>query len=132
MTLEEGRKVLSAWQKAGTVGMIGFNFRFHPLYMAAGQAIQSGRIGDLVSVRSVFSTATQHSPPWGQSRQAGGLLIDLASHHVDLIHFFLGQEVQNVWAAVKPPDDAATLQLQLATGLLAQSFFSWIVISLWI
>ena len=125
MTLEEGRKVLQAWQKAGTVGIIGFNFRFHPLYKAARQTIQLGRIGDLVSVRSVFSTATQHSPPWGQSRQAGGLLIDLASHHVDLIYFFLDQEVQNVWAAVRPPDDAATLQLQLATGLLAQSFFSW-------
>ena len=125
MTLEEGRKVLSAWQKAGTVGMIGFNFRFHPLYKAARQTIQLGRIGDLVSVRSVFSTATQYSATCERSRQVGGLLLDLASHHVDLIHFFLGQEVQNVWAAVKPPDDAATLQLQLTDGLLSQSFFSW-------
>jgi myo-inositol 2-dehydrogenase/D-chiro-inositol 1-dehydrogenase len=125
MTLEEGRKVLQTWQKAGTVGMIGFNFRFHPLYKAARQAIQLGRIGDLVSVRSVFSTATQYSAICERSRQVGGLLLDLASHHVDLIHFFLGQEIQNVWAAVKPPGDAATLELQFTTGLLAQSFFSW-------
>ena len=125
LTLEEGRRVLQAWQKAGSVGMIGFNFRFHTLYKAARQAIQSGRIGDLVSVRSVFSTATQASATWERSRQVGGLLSDLASHHVDLIRFFLGQEVQDVWATVKPPDDAATLQLQLANGLLSQSFFSW-------
>jgi len=124
-TLVEGRKILNAWQKAGTVGMIGFNFRFHPLYKAAGQAIRSGRIGDLVSVRSVFSTAMQYSAPGEQSRQTRGLLLDLASHHVDLIHYFLGQEVQNVWASVRPPDDAATLELQFTTGLLAQSFFSW-------
>lgn len=125
MTLEEGRTVLQAWQKAGTVGMIGFNFRFHTLYKAARQAIQSGRIGDLISVRSVFSTATQFSATRERFRQVGGLLSDLASHHVDLLYFFLGQDVQNVWATVKPPDDAATLQLQLANGLLSQSFFSW-------
>ena len=124
-TLVEGQKILNAWQKMGTVGMVGFNFRFHPLYKAARQAIRSGRIGDLVSVRSVFSTAMQYLDPGEQSPQTRSLLLDLASHHVDLIQYFLGQEVQNVWASVRSPEDAATLELQFTTGLLVQSFFSW-------
>jgi predicted dehydrogenase len=86
--LVEGQKIQNTWQKVGTVGMIGFNFRFNPLYKAAGQGIRSGRIGDLVSLRSVFSTATQYSVIGEQFPQTRSLLLDLTFHHVDLIHYF--------------------------------------------
>ncbi len=81
-TLVKGQKIQNTWQKVGTVGMIGFNFRFNPLYKAAGQGVLSGRIG------SIFSTATQYSVIGEQFPQTRSLLLDLTFHHVDLIHYF--------------------------------------------
>lgn len=126
--LPEAQSVLTAWRRAGAVGMIGFNFRFNPLYQALKQRLQSNRIGELISARSVFSTAAHSRPQWKHTRQSGGgVLLDLASHHVDLVHFLFDQPVGEVAATVRSQqseDDSALLQLRLADGLLVQSFFS--------
>lgn len=126
--LDDGRRVLTAWRRSGLTGMIGFNYRFNPLYQAAKQYVQSNRLGELVSVRSVFSSVSQTLPEWKRTRRSGGgVLLDLASHHVDLLRFFFAQEVQSVFAEVqsqRSEGDSTALQLRLANGLLVQSFFS--------
>jgi len=127
-SLNEGRRVLSAWRRAGAVGMIGFNYRFNALYQTARQHIQSGRLGELISARSVFASSAQSLPAWKQHRQSGGgVLLEMASHHIDLVRFLFGQEVRDVFAALRSQrseGDSAMLQLRLAGGLLVQSFFS--------
>jgi predicted dehydrogenase len=120
--------VLVAWWRAGVVGMVGFNYRFNALYQATRLHIQSGRLGELVGVRSVFSSAARDLPAWKRTRQdGGGVLPDLASHHVDLVHFFFGQAVRDVFAGLwsqRGDGNSAMLQLRLADGLQIQSFFS--------
>ncbi|HEY4699603.1 MAG TPA: Gfo/Idh/MocA family oxidoreductase [Nitrososphaerales archaeon] len=127
-SLKEAQGVLEAWRRADLVGMVGFNYRFNAFYKAARQHIESGRLGELVCVRSVFSTATRTLPTWKQARErGGGALLDLASHHIDLVRFISGEEIQEVFARVwlqQSEDDCAMLQLRLANGLLVQSFFS--------
>ena len=126
--LDEAHRVLMAWRRAGKVGMIGFNLRFNPLYQALQRHLQSGRLGPLVSARSVFSTSTRPLPQWKQARHSGGgVLLDLASHHVDLVHFLFNQPVRKVTATVRSQrceGDSAMLQLRLADDVLVQSFFS--------
>ena len=126
--LDAGAAVLAAWRAAGQVGMIGFNYRFNPLYQAVRQLLQAGRIGELVAARSVFSTAAADGPGWNaQPGQGGGALLDLASHHVDLLPYLLGEPIVTVSAAThtaRSEDDTATLDLRLASGLLAQTFCS--------
>jgi predicted dehydrogenase len=126
--LDEARSVLTAWRRAGVVGMIGFNYRFNPLFQTVRRHIQSGRLGTLIGIRSVFSTAARPMPLWKQTRQnGGGVLLDLAAHHVDLVHLFFGQEVRQIYAELRShhsEDDSAALELRLADGLVVQSFFS--------
>lgn len=126
--LADAQDVLKAWRQAGVVGMIGFNYRFNPLYEAMRRQIRSGRLGSLVSTRSVFSTPVRPLPVWKQTRSSGGgVLLDLASHHVDLIRFFFDQEIRKVSVDVRSlraEQDTAVLQLQLQDGLPIQSFFS--------
>lgn len=124
----EARQILAAWRTAGVVGMVGFNYRFNPLYRAVRRYVESGRLGRLIGARSVFSTSVR---PWGPGESSGqsrgGVLLDLASHHIDLIRFFFGQEVREVSAWVgsfRSEDDSAAVQLRLASGLLAQCWFS--------
>lgn len=127
-SLNEGRSLLEVWRNAGTVGMVGFNYRFNPLYRAAKQYIQSGKLGELVSVRTVFSSASRTLPPWQQKRESGGgVLLNLASHHIDTVRFLFEEEVTEVWAQVRSlstEGDSAALEMRLSSGLLVQSFFS--------
>lgn len=126
-SLDEAHSVLTAWQNTSVVGMMGFNYRFNALYQAARQQTRSGRLGELVGARSVFSTSVRAIPAWKQSRQSGGVLLDLASHHIDLVHFLFGEKVREILAGLRSQrsqDDSAALQLRLANGLLVQMFFS--------
>ena len=126
--LDEARRVLEVWQNTHLVGMIGFNYRFNPLYRATQQYLQTGSLGKLVGGRSIFSTTGRNLPDWLQTRSTGGgVLLDLASHHTDLIRFFFHQEVREVFASLRSlhsEDDSAMLQLKLSDGLMVQSFFS--------
>lgn len=127
-SLNEAQSVLAAWRHAGVVGMLGFNYRFNPLYQATKQYLKSGKLGELVCVRSVFSSQVQTLPVWQQTKASGGgVLLNLASHHIDLVHFLFEQEVHDVFARLRSQrseGDSATLELHLTNGLLVQSFFS--------
>jgi predicted dehydrogenase len=126
--LADAHATMAAWRKAGTVGMMGFNFRFHPLYQSARQYVQAGTLGELIAASSVFAVAARPLPVWKQARHhGGGVLLDLASHHVDLVHYLFAQEVVSVFAGLRSQrceGDSATLHLRLSSGLLVQSFFS--------
>jgi predicted dehydrogenase len=124
----DGQRVLEAWRRSGLIGMIGFNYRFQRLYQRLKQQIQAGRLGELVGVSSVFSTAERELPDWKLTREnGGGVLLDLASHHIDLISYLLEQPVSEVFAHIqskRSEEDTAALQLRLASGLAVQCFFS--------
>lgn len=127
-SLHEADSVLCAWRQAGTVGMIGFNYRFHPFYVRARAHILAGDLGEIVAVRSVFSSADQSAPEWKTRRATGGgVLLDLAMHHVDLCRFLLEQEIVEVYADLwsrLSEHDTAALRMRLSGDCAVQSFFN--------
>ena len=126
--LEEANPVLTTWHESGLIGMMGFNYRFNPLYQSLRDHIRTGNLGRLVGVRSTFAGALRNQQPWKQTRHSGGgVLLDLASHHIDLIHFLFDRPVRQVSASLQSlhgEDDNAMVQLYLEDGVLVQSFFS--------
>ncbi len=124
----DARSVIGAWQRAGVVGMMGFNYRFNKLYESLRARIHSGVLGRLLLARSTFSTTAKDLPEWKLLRRnGGGVLLDLASHHLDLSRYFFAQEVSEVFAEIqsrRSEADSASLQIRLADGMMIQSFFS--------
>jgi len=120
---DEGRDMLAAWRRAGTVGMIGFNHRFHPLAQAMKRELAGGRVGDVTMIRSTFCAAHRALPGWKRQRESGGgALLDLASHQVDLMRFVFDAEVVDVIASarsVRSDGDTVVAALRLSTGPLA-------------
>ncbi len=121
VTLEEGRRVISTWRRSGLAGMIGFNYRFNPLYRRAREVVQSGALGKLVDVRTVFSSARK------TNGERNNPLLDLGSHHIDLIRFIFDEEIQEV--LVTQPSgglegESVTVRFRLDSGLEVQSLFS--------
>ena len=80
---------------------------------------------------TVFSEpiALNDMPAWKRRRTTGGgVLFDLASHHVDLLRWFLDDEVAKVEARLKSEvtdDDTAWLRIAMRGGAEARSFFSF-------
>lgn len=123
-SLREADEVVAAWQRAHRVGMIGFAFRADSAYQQLRQHIAEQSVGPLIGVRASFSTQKRSLPAWKQARASGGgVLLDLASHHIDALRFLLNDEVQSVSAALDShhsEDDNASLTLHMASGLRAQ------------
>lgn len=129
LDLESAERVLAAWKSSGCIGAIGFNYRFHPLLQALKGELQNERVGKVIAVRTCFSSASQAPPAWKATRaQGGGVLLDLASHHIDALRFLFEQNIEKVSArvfSIHREADNAMLQLELQNGVAVQSFFSW-------
>lgn len=126
-SLEEAGEVVEAWRRSGLVGMVGFNFRFHPLHLQARSVIADGThggLGNLVAARMVFCSAPRQLPGWKQARvTGGGVLLDLCSHQADTVRFLLEREVESVTAtirSVRTEADTAAVTLRLTGDLSVQ------------
>ena len=127
-SLAESVAVLDAWRRARTIGMLGFNLRFHPQIASIRQRVRDGAIGTTLGVRGVFSILPHELPDWKRTRSTGGgVLLDLVSHHVDLVHHLLGDDVVRVYASARSlrgEADHAGVQLELRSGAIVQLFAS--------
>lgn len=128
LSSDEVEAIVRAWRRSGCVAVVGLNFRFHPLYAALRDNVQAGKVDDVVAARSVFCAAARALPEWKRARRSGGgVLLDLAVHHVDITRFIFGQEVEEVTArtrSVRSEDDTAAVDLRLAGGPVVQSLVS--------
>lgn len=126
--LSQAESVLRAWEPAGLVGMSGFNYRHHPIYQKMREIVASGTLGQVIAVRSCFTSAGEWIDEWRKERSlGGGVLLDLAGHHIDLAQFVLGQRVCEVSARVaslRSEQDTAWTHMTLENGVPMQSFFS--------
>jgi predicted dehydrogenase len=128
--LDQAREVVAAGRQAARPAMVGFNYRFHPLVDALRRRIAAGELGECRAWRSIFTVRAHPTPAWKEAlRTGGGVLLDFASHHVDLLRFVTGREVRDVFATARSSnareEDSAAMQLVLDDGVMAQIFCSW-------
>jgi myo-inositol 2-dehydrogenase/D-chiro-inositol 1-dehydrogenase len=87
---------LAEVEAAGTVLQIGFQRRFDAGYTAAREAVRSGRLGRLHTVRVI--TSDPAPPPPSYLPLSGGLFRDCLIHDFDMIRWVTGREVASVYA----------------------------------
>ncbi len=96
LTAEDARAVAAAVDAAGVQSAVGFNYRHAPAVALAREKISAGEIGRVTHARFRFFSDYAASPDgaltWRYERARGGsgVLGDLASHGIDLVHFLLG------------------------------------------
>ncbi|MEU4076318.1 dehydrogenase [Streptomyces venezuelae] len=87
---------LAAVAEAGTELQLGFMRRFDAGYRAAREAVRSGRLGRLHTVRAATSDA--EPPPAAYLPLSGGLFRDCLVHDFDVVRWVTGREVTEVYA----------------------------------
>ncbi|MCF3124353.1 Gfo/Idh/MocA family oxidoreductase [Streptomyces arenae] len=87
---------LAEVEAAGTVLQLGFQRRFDAGYAAARDAVRSGRLGRLHTVRAM--TSDPAPPPAAYLPLSGGLYRDCLVHDFDILRWVTGREVTEVYA----------------------------------
>jgi predicted dehydrogenase len=128
----EASRIVDAASRAGVRAAVGFNRRRHPLYIQARGVLAAGAIGRVRSVQTAFSepVAPEEMPGWKRSRSTGGgVLLDLGSHHFDLIRWFLDTELEPLAARTgseRSEQDSAWVDFATSDGAEGQMLLSFL------
>lgn len=90
------REALRAVDEAGTLLQIGFMRRFDAGYAAAREAVRTGRLGRLHTVRAL--TSDPAPPPASYLPHSGGLYRDCLVHDFDAVRWVTGREIVSAYA----------------------------------
>ena len=97
MDLESCDRILAAAESAGTVFMIAEQSQYWPDVIKAGEMIEAGAIGDVISARASFFDPLRLDPadpiPWRflLKRSGGGICIDGGAHWIRPLRMWFGE-----------------------------------------
>jgi len=101
-TLDDARAIVRAAEASDRIVMVAHERRFRSLWQAVKNLVDSGRLGDLIHVRSdqVGDKRGQFArSPWYASAEAGRTaLVGTGIHDVDIVRFLVGQPILSVSA----------------------------------
>jgi predicted dehydrogenase len=97
------RAVLDAEKRTGRRVVVTFNYRYAPKHQKIKELLLSGEIGPISSVDFSWYLDTQHGADyfrrWHRLREKGGSLwVHKATHHFDLVNWWLDAEPEMVSA----------------------------------
>jgi predicted dehydrogenase len=129
-TLEDGKKMIAACQKADVVLMVGHHLRRLTGFRKLKELIAGGAIGEPIQVEANFSqnlgfALTPESFRWrgDDSGCPAGALMTMGIHHADLLNYLLGP-IESVFAYFNklyieaPVEDVTTTIFQFKSGIL--------------
>jgi predicted dehydrogenase len=98
------RRITAAVAATGRNVVVTFNYRYSPRNSALKEIIQSGVIGKVTSIDFSWVLDTVHGADYfrrwhREKKNSGGLLIHKASHHFDLVNWWIDDVPERVFAS---------------------------------
>jgi len=100
---ESARRIVDAVERTGRKIVVTHNYRYSPRNSGLKELIKSGKVGEVTSVSFEWVLDTSHGADyfrrWHRDKaNSGGLLIHKASHHFDLVNWWIADVPQQVYA----------------------------------
>ncbi len=95
LTTEDSVEIIEECERCGVKLGTGFMMRYASYHQEMKKIIQSGKIGDIVSMRAQFTCwYPEIEGAWRQDKKlsGGGALVDLGIHCIDLLMYISGLE----------------------------------------
>jgi len=105
-TAAKCQRILDTKKKTGRNLRVTFNYRYSPPRTQVKDLLMSGEIGDVLSVDFHWMLNTHHGADYfrrwhGEKKNSGGLMVHKATHHFDLVNWWLGAMPATVFATGK-------------------------------
>ncbi len=105
-TAEKCQRILEASRRTGRHLRVTFNYRYSPPRTQVKDILMSGEIGDVLSTDFHWMLNTAHGADYfrrwhSHKKFSQGLMLHKASHHFDLVNWWLGAMPETVWAVGK-------------------------------
>lgn len=102
-TVEGMRAIFSAIQQTGRKLRVSFNYRYAPHTTLVRDLIQQGAVGQPLAVDLQWVLDTSHGADYfrrwhAEMDKSGGLLVHKATHHFDMVNWWLSSYPQRVFA----------------------------------
>jgi predicted dehydrogenase len=133
---EEAAEMVRAVREAGVLAGYAETEVFSPNVMKAREMIESGGIGDVLSVRAREAHSGPHAEHfWDAELAGGGALLDMGCHTIEAARYFFGKDVPVTeafaWGATMTHadkttgEDNAVAMLKFANGGISITEASW-------
>lgn len=130
--LATAQRLAAVADETGTPLTMATKFRFVDDVAQTRDMIGTGELGEILKVEVTFAGRVEMAGRWNADPEVagGGVLIDNATHGVDLVRHLVGDVVE-VFTATGPAgqqvavEDSATLLARTARGALAQIDVTW-------
>ncbi|RKR88917.1 oxidoreductase family protein [Micromonospora pisi] len=106
MTIDVPRcqRILDAVAETGRNVSVAFNYRYNPLHEKVREVLAAGEIGEIGSVHFEWLLDVRHGADyfrrWHREKaNSGGLMVHKASHHFDLVNWWLDAVPEEVYAS---------------------------------
>ena len=104
MTVDAAKcqSILDASIRTGNPVTVGFNYRYNPAFEQTWRLLRDHAIGEVLSVHFEWLLDVRHGADyfrrWHREKsRSGGLMVHKASHHFDLVNWWLGSEPREVF-----------------------------------
>lgn len=125
LTCAEAEEIINICKENNVKLAVGFMMRYHAHHQEIKKLLESGKIGDLVSMRAQFTCWYPDMPGvWRQNKakSGGGAVMDMATHCIDLLQYLTGTQAEEVFAMCSTQtfnyevDDSASIMMKMAGG----------------
>lgn len=125
LTPAEGRQIVAGCERHGVNGMVGHIERFNPAVIEIKRRLAEEELGRVLQVH-----ARRLSPLPGRIADVG-VVLDLATHDVDVIRYLISGEVERVYAELQrrsgsEHEDLLSALLRFDSGIIGVLDVNWL------
>jgi predicted dehydrogenase len=123
--VESAHRIADAFAGAGLVGAVGHIERYNPALQQARARIAAGDLGE------VYQITTRRQGPFPGRIADVGVILDLATHDIDLTSWVAQQQFAAVSAHTahrsgRPHEDLVAITGQLGNGIVTNHLVNWL------
>lgn len=124
-TLDAAERVARAFGDAGLVGAVGHIERYNPALQALRRRLEAGELG------GIFQIATRRQGPFPARIKDVGVIMDLATHDVDLTSWvaespYAAVSARTAYKTGRPHEDLVAATGVLEAGIVTNHLVNWL------